>query len=234
MRLSLETRDVGPVTIVRCNGRIVTGDESESLRAHVAWLLHDRKAIVLHLGDVVFVDSSGLGSMVRSLTSVRQKGGELKLCNVPEHTRKILNLTNLTRLFDVHDSEESAIAAFYCARTRFEQSAPASAGILCVDRNRDVLAYLQSLLKQAGYEAQTCTSLVDSVILMRVTKFQLVLLGSGLTASVTTQRNFEQACVGTGVLPLGEQFSGLEAAEAASELLEKVAVSLRSRSSVPS
>ena len=49
MRLSLDTREVGRVTIVRCNGRIVAGNESESLRAHVAWLLRDRRAIVLHL-----------------------------------------------------------------------------------------------------------------------------------------------------------------------------------------
>jgi anti-anti-sigma factor len=72
MRLSLETREVGRVTIVRCNGRIVAGDENECLRSHIAWLLRDRRAIVLHLGEVAFIDSSGLGTMVRTLTSVRQ------------------------------------------------------------------------------------------------------------------------------------------------------------------
>lgn len=92
MRLSLETRDIGRVTVVRCAGRIVSGDESESLRTHVAWLLRDRKTIVLHLGEVAFVDSSGVGTMVRALTSVRQKGGDLKLCNVPEHTHKVLRM----------------------------------------------------------------------------------------------------------------------------------------------
>src|ERR1700730_11836219 len=77
--LSLDTREVGRVTIVRCNGRIVAGSESESLRAHVAWLLRDRRAIVLHLGDVGFIDSSGLGTMVSTLTSTRQARGDLKL-----------------------------------------------------------------------------------------------------------------------------------------------------------
>ena len=71
MRLSLDTREVGRVTIVRCKGRIVSGGESESLRTHVAWLLRDRRSIVLHLGEVAFVDSSGLGTMVRTLTSTR-------------------------------------------------------------------------------------------------------------------------------------------------------------------
>src|SRR5271165_4307283 len=112
LRLSLETREVGRVTIVRCNGRIVAGSESESLRAHVTWLLRDRRSIVLHLGEVGFIDSSGIGTIVRSLTSTRQSRGDLKLCNVPEHARKILELSHLIKLFDTHESEEKAVAHF--------------------------------------------------------------------------------------------------------------------------
>ena len=67
MLLSLDTREVGRVTVVRCKGRMVAS-ESESLRAHIAWLLRDRRSIVLDLGEVGFVDSSGLGTMVRALT----------------------------------------------------------------------------------------------------------------------------------------------------------------------
>ena len=81
MPLSLDTREVGRVTIVRCNGRIVAGSDSESLRAHVDWLLRDRRAIVLHLGEVGFIDSSGLGTMVRALTSTRRAHGEI--CRTP-------------------------------------------------------------------------------------------------------------------------------------------------------
>ncbi|MFZ0806285.1 MAG: STAS domain-containing protein, partial [Candidatus Sulfotelmatobacter sp.] len=98
MRLELATRQVGRVTIVQCKGRIVSGHESEALRAHVAWLLRDRRAIVLHLGEIVFIDSSGLGTMVRTLTSARQARGDLKLCDVPAHVRKILELSHLTKL----------------------------------------------------------------------------------------------------------------------------------------
>src|SRR5579863_6578953 len=111
MRLSLETREVGRVTIVRCNGRIVAGSESESLRAHVAWLLRDRRSIVLHLGEVGFIDSSGLGTIVRTLTSSRQVRGDLKLCNVPEHVLKVLEMSRLTTLLEAHESEEKAVAA---------------------------------------------------------------------------------------------------------------------------
>jgi anti-sigma B factor antagonist len=83
LRLTLDTREVGRVTIVHCNGRIVAGGECEALRAHITWLLRDHRSIVVHLGGVEFIDSSGLGTMVRLLTSTRQAKGELKLCNVP-------------------------------------------------------------------------------------------------------------------------------------------------------
>ena len=233
MHLSLETREVGQVTIVRCNGRIVSGDESESLRTHVAWLLRDRKAIVLHLGEVVFVDSSGLGTIVRSLTSVRQKGGDLKLCNVPEHTRKVLGMTNLSTLFDTHESEESAVSAFYRRAATPVQTTRSGVSLLCVDRSPDVLAYLRELLQRAGYDVHTSNSLADSLILMRATRFRLLLLGPELTASSLTQQNFQQACTRTTVLQLGNEFSGLEAGEAAAELLRRIAACLNSVANSP-
>ena len=150
MRLSLDTREVGRVTIVRCNGRIVAGGESESLRAHVDWLLRDRRSIVLHMGEVGFIDSSGLGTMVRSLTSIRRAHGDLKLCNVTEPVRKVLEMSRLTQVFDAHESEEKAVAAFYRtgapAGAPAEMPVPIGRGILCVDCNRDVLAYLRLLL----------------------------------------------------------------------------------------
>jgi anti-sigma B factor antagonist len=124
LHLSLDTREVGRVTIVRCNGRIVADGERESLRAHVAWLSRDRRSIVLHLGEVGFIDSSGLGTMVRVLTSTRQAHGDLKLCNVPEFVRKVLEMSRLTAVFDSHESEEKAVAAFLPSR-----SPPRNAGI---------------------------------------------------------------------------------------------------------
>jgi anti-sigma B factor antagonist len=234
MRLSMETREIGRVTIVRCNGRIVTGNESESLRAHVAWLLHDRRAIVLHLGDVAFVDSSGLGTMVRTLTSVRQKGGDLKLCNVPEHTRKVLQMTNLITLFDTHESEESAVSAFYRKQTPAAPAAQTGVSILCVDRNIDVLAYLRELLRRAGHDVHTCNNLPDSLILMRVTNFRLLLLGPDLTASPGTQQTFQTFCAKVPVLHIGEEFCGQEAGEAGSGLLKKIEACLKPSSGAAS
>jgi anti-sigma B factor antagonist len=222
VRLSLDTREVGRVTIVCCNGRIVAGGESESLRTHVAWLLRDRRSIVLHLGEVGFIDSSGLGTIVRTLTSTRQAHGDLKLCNVPEHVRKVLELSHLTNLFDTHESEEKAVAAFYRPGASAETPVLTGRSVLCLDCNADVLAYLRELLRRAGYDVHTSSHLRDALILMRVTHFDLLLAGPNLTASPATQQAFQAACASLPLIELGSEFSTRDAGEAGAGLLETI------------
>lgn len=229
MLLSLDTREVGRVTIVRCNGRIVAGGESESLRAHVAWLLHTRRAIVLNLGEVRFIDSSGLGTMVRAHASTRQARGELKLCDVPENVRKVLEMTRLTTVFDAHESEEKAVAAFYRAGVRAETPAPTGRRVLCLDSNADVLAYLRELLQRAGYDVQSSCRVSDALLLMRVTHFDLLMVGPDRTASPASPQSFRDACASLPVIELGSEFSTQDAGEAGAALLETIAARLRTK-----
>lgn len=228
MRLALETRDVGKVTIIRCKGRMVAGAESESVRSHVDWLLRDRRAIVLHLGEVEFVDSSGIGTMVRTLTSTRRLRGDLKLCNVPEHVGKVLRLSQLTKLFDCHDSEDSAVAAFYRASAATEKSVPAGKSVLCIDQNIDIVVYIRELLRSAGYDVHTSNNLRDGLILMQVTRFHLLLLGADIAAAPATDKAFRAACAGVPVLTLEKEFSTREAGEATRGLLEKITACIQS------
>jgi len=234
LRLSLDTREVGRVTIVRCTGRIVAGAESESLRAHVDWLLRDRRSIVLHMGEVGFIDSSGLGTMVRSLTSIRRVHGDLKLCNVTEQVRKVLEMSRLRQVFDAHESEEKAVAAFYRtgapAGAAAETPVPTGRGILCVDCNRDVLAYLRELLHRAGYDVQSTSHPGDALILMRVTKFDLLVVGPDLTTSPATRQAFEVASARLPMIELGSEFSTRDAGEAGAALLEKIEARLNPKS----
>ena len=227
MRLSLDTREVGRVTIVHCNGRIVAGGESEALREHIVRLLRDRRSIVLHLGEVTFIDSSGLGTMVRILTTTRQARGELKLCNVPEHVRKVLELSHLKQLFDTQESEEAAVAAFYRPGARVEEPASTGPSILCLDSNADVLAYLRELLRRAGYDVSTSSHRGDALMLMRATRFDLLLAGPDMTSSPATQQAFQAACAKLPVIELGSDFSTLDAGEAGAGLLEKIEARLK-------
>jgi anti-anti-sigma factor len=226
LSLSLDTREVGRVTIVRCNGRIVAGNASDSLRTHVTWLLRDRRSIVLDLGEVGFIDSSGLGTMVRALTTTRQARGDLKLCNVPQSVRKLLEMSRLTSMFDTHESEEKAVAAFYGPGTRDEAPLPIGRSILCLDSNADVLAYLRELLRRTGYDVQTSSRISDALILMRVTRFDLVLAGPTMTPSAKSPQNFQDACSKCPVIELGDEFSTRDAGDAAAHLLETIAARL--------
>ncbi len=208
----------------------MSGGETEALRAHVNHLLRDRRSIVLHLGEVVFIDSSGLGTMVRTLTSTRQVHGDLKLCDVPEHVRKVLQLSHLTKLFDSHESEDDAVAAFYRKPVQTEQPVAMGRSVLCIDRNADVVTYVRELLHRAGYDVHTSNNLRDALILMRVSRFDLLLLGADIPASPATEKSFRDAAAKIPLIELGAEFSTLEAGEAASALLEKIAGQLQTAS----
>jgi anti-anti-sigma factor len=230
MRLSLETRDVGRVTIIRCKGRLVAGSEAEALRTHIAWVLRDRRNIVLHLGELAFIDSSGLGAMVRTLSSSRQARGDLKLCEIPDHVQKVLELSHLSKLFDAHDSEDNAIAAFYRVPLATEKPVCSGRCVLCIHPNADVLNYVRELLLRSGYEVHTSSNLRDALILMRVSRFDLLVVGAELPSSPATQKSFRDASAMLPVVELESDFSTVEAGAAASILLEKISASLQSPS----
>jgi len=234
MPLVLNARGVGEVTVVQCSGRIVAGTEVEALRAHISGALKERNAFVLHLGEIAFIDSSGLGTMVRLLTSIRKSSGDLKLCNVPQAIEKLLQMTNLNRLFEIHESEESAISAFYRRNMTPEETWTSGPPVLCVDQSSDVLAYLRELLKREGHRVHTSSRLPDALILLRAIRPVLLILGPSLTASPGMREAFERECARVPVVELGQDFSTLDAAEAASRLLKSIQAYLRPRSKLPS
>ncbi len=231
MQLTLETREAGKVAIVRCKGRIVAGPEEELLGAHICSLMSMRNQIVLHLGEVNFVDSSGIGVMVRSLTTARQMRGDLKLCNLPEPIAKVLKLTHLDNLFDLQDSEEHAIAAFARLALPFEKLKPCGPSVLCIHPNADVLAYFREVLRRAGYTAFTSASLEDSLLVMRLTPPRLLLLSQNLSASPETQRAFDAASANLPRIEIANHYSTKDPAEVAAALLEQIAEQLKSHAS---
>lgn len=222
MPLSLDTRDLGRVTIVRCNGRIVAGSEADALRAHVSLLLRDRRAIVLHLGEVSFIDSSGLGVIVRSLTSVRQAHGDLKLCNVPQPLRKLLELSHLTTALTIHESEEEAVSAFHSGIVDTRRTGPTGCSILCVDFNLDVLAFLRELLRRAGYDVHTSSHLADARLLIRAAKFDLLMVSSAVIASPLAQDLLLSVSSSLQIMEVPSELPTRDAAEAGAELLQQI------------
>jgi anti-sigma B factor antagonist len=111
--MTITTREVSHVTIVDITGRITLGEETGKLRDAVRQLIAvGNKKIVLNLAKVDYIDSSGVGELVGSFTTVRNAGGELKLLNLTKKVHDVLNVTKLYTVFDIKDDEFTAIKSF--------------------------------------------------------------------------------------------------------------------------
>lgn len=113
MTMKASSRQVEGVTIVDLSGRITVGEGSLVLRDTMKDLSaqgHNR--ILLNLGDVTYIDSSGVGELVSAFTTVRTAGGELKLLNLTKKVHDLLQITKLHKVFDIQDDETVAIGAF--------------------------------------------------------------------------------------------------------------------------
>ena len=113
MTMKASTRQVSGITIVDMSGRITLGEGSVILREAVKDLLaKGQKKILLNLGDVTYIDSSGIGELVSAFTSVRNQGGELKLLNLTKKVHDLLQITKLYTVFDIKDDEASAVQSY--------------------------------------------------------------------------------------------------------------------------
>ncbi len=113
MSVKLSTRQVGDVTVVDTAGRITLGEGSSALRDTLRELVgKGQKKILLNLGDVTYIDSSGIGELVSGFTTVTNSGGQLKLLGLNKRVKDLLQITKLYTVFDVHEEEAGAIRAF--------------------------------------------------------------------------------------------------------------------------
>lgn len=113
MTIKATTREANEITIVDISGRITLGEGSALLRDTVRDLLSKgQKKILLNLGDVSYIDSSGIGELVSGFTTVKNQGGELKLLNLTKKVHDLLQITKLYTVFDVHSDEGAALQSF--------------------------------------------------------------------------------------------------------------------------
>ena len=113
MALSITSREVNGVTILDLSGRITLGEGSVQLRDAIRGLIgKGTKHILLNLGEVNYIDSSGLGELVSAFTTARNQQAEVKLLNLTKKVHDLLQLTKLVTVFDIKDNEALAIASF--------------------------------------------------------------------------------------------------------------------------
>jgi len=111
--MKIETRTVNGVTILDISGKITLAEGSVDVKKSVRDLLDSgRNQILLNLGDVKYIDSSGIGELVSSFTTVTNKGGKLKLLNLTLKIRELLAITKLLTVFECFDDEAEAVKSF--------------------------------------------------------------------------------------------------------------------------
>ena len=113
MTMKSSSRQIDGITVLDLSGRITLGEGSVILRDTIRDLIgRGQKKILLNLGDVSYIDSSGIGELVSAFTTVRNQGGELKLLNLTKKVHDLLQITKLYTVFDIKDDEANAIKSF--------------------------------------------------------------------------------------------------------------------------
>jgi len=225
MQLRLESRPVGEVLVMQYQGRIVAGNEVFTLHARVADAIEKYGDVVLQLDQVEFLDSSGLGALMRLVQDARSKGGDLKLCGLPPKVRKVLELTHLISKFEVYESVEEAITAAYLgSRYSRGKTGDARPRMLCVYPSADVCTFLREVLCNAGYNALITSTVEDTQILLKATKAKLVVVSARIQSlrGKPMRSALEEIDPSVGVLVLEEDFASQDPGEAAEKLLSSV------------
>ena len=114
--MQIEERIVAEVTILDLKGKMTLGEGDELLKDKINSLIHQgQKKLLLNLEGVPYIDSAGLGEIVRTYTTVSRQGGSLKLVNLTKRITDLLSITKLLTVFETFDSEKDAVASFQSA-----------------------------------------------------------------------------------------------------------------------
>lgn len=111
--MNIDERNVGEVTVLDLKGKMLIGEGDELLREKINGLVEDGKnKILLNLAEVPYVDSAGLGEIVRCYTTVSRSSGQLKLLNLTKRLEDLLSITKLLTVFDTYDNEDAALKSY--------------------------------------------------------------------------------------------------------------------------
>jgi anti-sigma B factor antagonist len=217
MPLQVSTRTVGNIALVQCNGRIVAGDAA-ALEAEVRKCFSEFLSVVVDLKDVSFIDSSGLGLLVRLVTATRTTDMRMNLCAAGPAVEKLLTMTNLSGILQNHPSSDDAMRAIQAKPQSHTPTDTAAPLVLCVHESIDLLAWLRESLGRRGFQIQTASAAPDATILIKARRPKLVVSSSALKPKivhVAEERNI-------AVLQFHSDFAMQDSTKAIDDLLKQI------------
>ena len=228
MSLALESRHCGSVYVVRCAGRIIAGQESALLEEALKRGLREFNRIVVNVSDVNYLDSSGMGLVVRFLWHARTRGGDLRLAGPTPFVVKLLEITKLSAVFLIYPDEETAIISFLKegASTPAE-STNTGPRVLFLDPSPDTCAFVRAVLTRHGYRVLSTGLMGDAKILLTASNVDVIVLGPdcGALSSPTTVKVLQQLAPRAKTVVLESEFKSRAADEAGTALLERIQLS---------
>src|SRR5450631_4075034 len=217
MSLAVESRHCGSVYVVRCAGRVIAGQESTLLEEALKRGLREFNRLVLNVTDVNYVDSSGMGLMVRFLWHARTRGGDLRLAGPTPFVVKLLEITKLSAVFSIYPDEETAILSFLKegASTPAE-STNTGPRVLFLDPSPDTCAFVRAVLTRHGYRVLSTGLMGDAKILLTASNVDVIILGpdSGALATTGTLEVLRKLAPSAKTVVLEREFKSRSADEA--------------------
>jgi anti-sigma B factor antagonist len=222
MLLSLNSRFVGNVYIIRCVGRVVLGEEVKALEAAFETGTREFTRIVLDLSEVNRLDSIAMGLLVRYAERLGKAGGGLRLAAAPPFVVNLLNMTKLSTILPSYATEEEAIVSFLKQGSADEARERRGARVIVVDESPDLCTFVRTVLTQHGYDVKSTCSFRDARILLGVDSVEYILVGPGnpQLASETVLKTLTGLAPKAKALQLDADFKIRDAREATEALLQ--------------
>jgi anti-anti-sigma factor len=179
MLLSLKSRFVGNVYIIRCVGRVVLGEEVKALEAAFEVGEREFSRFVVDLSEVSRLDSIAMGLLVRYAERMGRNGGGVRLAAAPPFVVNLLNMTKLSGLLPSYPTEEEAIVSFLKQGAGPEAQEKRGPRVLVVDESADLCVFVRTVLMQHGFDVKSTCSFRDAKILLGVDEVEYILVGPG-------------------------------------------------------
>lgn len=222
MPIQIESRFCGHVAILQCSGRIVLGEELNALEAAFQNAILEFQRIVLTIGDVTRIDSSGLGLLCRYAANLRKRGGDIRLAAPRPFVHELLEITLLDTVLQTSPTEQEAVHSFFEKPIAPHAHRDAGRHVLVVDRSPDLGAFVRAVLTQYGYEVKSASLVSDARILLGVEPVDYILVGPGSPQmpSAAVLAALKNLAPQATALELTRDFRTFDAKQAAEILLE--------------
>lgn len=222
MSLEIEERFCGNVSVLQCTGRIVLGEELKALEAAFQKTALEFQRVVLSIGGVSRVDSSGVGLVVRYAANLRKRGGDVRLAAPTPFVTELLQITQLSTIIDSFATEQEAVTSFLSQPSVPEGEVTPGHSVLVVDRSPDLGAFVRAVLGRHGFDVKSASFVSDARVLLQVHHVDYILVGPGTPQmpSATVLEALRNLAPKAVALQLTPEFRTFDAHQAAELLLE--------------